>query len=195
MTSYKMVSSNVGVNTNSGMTTIYSNDGLITPSAMTIAFWLKPIDWSYQASGLLSTTMEQYPTDYKTSAINQYDGKFRFNASDGSLLDIPARSLVNDFLWHHYSFVFDGINIKVYKDGALTNLGKIFSSTKPLRIFKKIFIGLSVAGGTWRQTSAYWSDFRVYTTALSAEDIKELYDTPISITNNGSLMTQGEVIE
>ena len=142
-TSYKMISSNVGTNTNSGMTIIYSNDGLTTPSTITIAFWLKPIKWNYQNSGLLSTTMESYPTDYTVSAINQYDSVFRFNASDGSSLNISATSLVNDFLWHHYSFVFDGINVKVYKDGALTNLGKSFSSTKTLGSFKRIFIGLS----------------------------------------------------
>ena len=88
-----MVSSNVGTSTNSGMAIIYSNGGLTTPSAMTIAFWLKPIRWNYQDSGLLSTTMESYPTDYLTSAINQYDGVFRFNASDGSTLTISATSL------------------------------------------------------------------------------------------------------
>lgn len=142
-TSYKMISSNVGTSTSNGMATIYSNDGLTTPSAMTIAFWLKPIKWNYQNSGLLSTTMGSYPTDYTVSAINQYDSVFRFNASDGSSLNISATSLVNDFLWHHYSFVFDGINVKVYKDGALTNLGKSFSSTKTLGSFKRIFIGLS----------------------------------------------------
>ena len=39
------------------------------------------------------------------------------------------------------------------------------------------------------------SDYRIYTTALSAADVKELYNTPISLTNTGVLMTQGEFKE
>lgn len=41
----------------------------------------------------------------------------------------------------------------------------------------------------------YISDVRAYTTALSEDDVLELYHTPISITNNGTLMTQGELSE
>nr|DAR44050.1 MAG TPA: Concanavalin A-like lectin/glucanase superfamily protein [Caudoviricetes sp.] len=39
------------------------------------------------------------------------------------------------------------------------------------------------------------SDFRMYATALSDQDIKELYNTPVSLTNTGTLMTQGEFKE
>ena len=39
------------------------------------------------------------------------------------------------------------------------------------------------------------SDVRAYATALSADDVLELYHTPASITNNGILMTQGEIVE
>ena len=35
----------------------------------------------------------------------------------------------------------------------------------------------------------------VYATALSDKDIAELYNTPMCITNNGALMTQGEFKE
>lgn len=41
----------------------------------------------------------------------------------------------------------------------------------------------------------YISDLRVYTTALSEDDVLELYHTPASIANNGTLMTQGEISE
>lgn len=41
----------------------------------------------------------------------------------------------------------------------------------------------------------YISDVRAYTTALSADDVLDLYHTPASITNNGVLMTQGEIVE
>lgn len=185
--STKALSENIGTSTSTGMACVYSNKGLTTPSALTFAFWLKPINWSYQNSGILSTTANSYPSDYETSAVNQYDDKFRFNASDGTNVTVSATSLINDTNWHHYAFTFDGINVKVYKDGALTSLGKSFSAAKTLGSFNKVFLGLSQAGGAWRQTSLYWSDFRMYATALSADDIKALYNTPISIDANGNI--------
>ena len=39
------------------------------------------------------------------------------------------------------------------------------------------------------------SDLRIYVTALSADDVLELYHAPISLSNNGTLMTQGEYVE
>ena len=56
--------------------------------------------------------------------------------------------------------------------------------------------GQHYIGNASYQTSDYSiSDFRLYTTVLSDTAIKELYNTPISLTNNGTLMTQGEFKE
>ena len=56
--------------------------------------------------------------------------------------------------------------------------------------------GQHYIGNASYQTSDYSiSDFRLYTTVLSDTDIKELYNTPISLTNTGTLMTQGEFKE
>ena len=40
----------------------------------------------------------------------------------------------------------------------------------------------------YRQYGAL-SDFRIYTTALSADDIKELYNTSAYVLDNGTLLT------
>ena len=39
------------------------------------------------------------------------------------------------------------------------------------------------------------SDFRMYSTILTETQVKELYNTPLTLTNNGRLLAQGEYVE
>ena len=46
--------------------------------------------------------------------------------------------------------------------------------------------------GSWRDTTSQnykgqLSDFRIYATALTADQVKQLYEVPISLANNGTL--------
>ena len=72
---------------------------------------------------------------------------------------------------------------------------KAFSSAMALGSFKYVLLGLSAAGGAYRKSVASYSDFRLYVTALSVDDVLELYHTPITLSNNGTLLTQGEYSE
>ena len=47
----------------------------------------------------------------------------------------------------------------------------------------------------YQWANGYISDFRLYATVLSDADIKELYNSPISVTNTGALITLGEFKE
>lgn len=87
---------------------------------------------------------------------------------DGNQVSAP----VNDGNWHHYCI--SGIDITSWTTFYVNHYGDVNSS--------------------WN-SDIYYSDLRIYNTILSAEDIKELYNAPISITKSGALMTQGEVIE
>lgn len=180
-----ITNSNVSDTTSTGLSYIYSGtQGLTNPDAITIAFWLNLASIGHQGSGVLSfsknTTM---PMDYNASLVNQYDGVFRFNDVNGNSVTITdVKSLLTTNEWHHYAFTFDGQNVKAYKDGELQQT-KSFSSITQLASFKKIYLGYSAAGGLYRKSSGKWSDFRVYTTALSAEDIKDLAKTSVSIDN------------
>ena len=73
-----------------------------------------------------------------------------------------------DATWHHLAATTssDGKTISVYVDGVLTNTGteaNAFNLAGNLKLVSN-FIGKM-------------SDFRFYRTALSADDIKELYNT------------------
>lgn len=180
-----ITNSNVSDKTSTGLSYIYSGtQGLTEPNAITIAFWLNLIGIGYQNSGILSFSKDATrPWDYNTSLVNQLDGAFRFNDVNGNnvrITDVVSLFPTNE--WHHYAFTFDGQNVKAYKDGELQQT-QSFSSTTRLASFKKIYLGYSAAGGSYRKSSGKWSDFRVYTTALSAEDIKDLAKTSVSIDN------------
>lgn len=184
-----ITNSNVSDITSTGLSYIYSGtQGLTEPNAITIAFWLNLIGIGYQNSGVLSFSKDTTrPWDYNTSLVNQLDGAFRFNDVNGNNVRIAdVESLLTTNEWHHYAFTFDGQNVTAYKDGELQQT-QSFSSTTRLASFKKIYLGYSAAGNSYRKSSGKWSDFRVYTTALSAEDIKDLAKTSVSIDNTHNI--------
>jgi hypothetical protein len=177
---------------------IYGNCGLTTPSYLTIAFWCKPFQ-GYSSSvgnGQFCTTNNviglSAGTDYNTTAMHHRDGGIDFCSSTSIKKRVSITFTANE--WHHYAVVYDGRYGRVYKDGIET--GNVdLGSVVPLVSFSAIVIGYSHAGGAVRSNKAYYSDFRLYATALSEEDIQELYNAPVSIANTGAMMTQGEFVE
>ena len=88
--------------------------------------------------------------------------------------------------WHHIAYVFDrNNNIKnIYLDGELDNYVTVGDSSKitPSGINKDTYIGVRFKG--------YLDDIRIYATALSQDDIKELYQLRGRIDNNNNLLIQ-----
>lgn len=157
---------------------------MITPEELTIAFWgnlAKGYGNGWQ--GVFSFSNSTWPTDYLAAAINQYDSNFCFNSSDGSSHVRLANNLITvEGEWHHYALTYDGKTCRAYRDGELKTSGA-FSADTALGSFTHLFMGLSVAGSVWRKNTCDYSDVRVYATALSDDDIKELYSTSASIDN------------
>lgn len=104
--------------------------------------------------------------------------------------------------WHHLVGTFDGITAKLYIDGGLESAA-VTGNTSPLPISyngnNTIFIGAEAGGNTVTPAGSYFngkiSDVRIYATALSESDIKELYSVRASVVNDGTLMIEGEVTE
>ena len=87
------------------------------------------------------------------------------------------------------TLVNDGPNELYYVNGALVKT-----------IEKKNMPSGNYFVGAWSNKTAhnfkgFMSDFRFYKTALSADDVMALYHTPIFLSNNGALLTQGEFVE
>ena len=88
--------------------------------------------------------------------------------------------------WHHYVITYDGQVGCVYIDGVQSSTAQ-FSSPKTLDSFIGVIIGFSGAGGVWRSNDAYYSDFRIYATALSADDVMALYKNAGYVDSNGNV--------
>ena len=94
--------------------------------------------------------------------------------------------------WHMITGTFDGINKKIYLDGVLKGT---ISLTEKKTIFYNlnsgIFIGAEDGGHIANPAGNYFkgsiSDVRIYATALSDKDIKQLYETKAKIDKNGNL--------
>lgn len=91
-------------------------------------------------------------------------------------------------VWHHAFETFDGTNLNCYLDGNLIAT-KTITNTEYTR--NNLVIGARSTAVDLSTTGVYFnggmSDFRIYATALSPEDIKELYEVGAHIDSHGNV--------
>ena len=86
--------------------------------------------------------------------------------------------------WHQYAMVADGTNNKLYIDGEYKGKAKTYKGITGTQMY--------ISG--WKNDTQYkWnggnmSDFRIYATALSDADVKELYQTSALIDNKNNML-------
>ncbi len=143
--------------------------------------------WAYCIEGNSYYPLFHIGSAYRTSTgICLHENGNRIEGLDinGTKINNTYGSGYSNEKWVHQCIVYDGTTIKRYLNGNSTPVQSI---TCPG--FKSDNNTLSV-GGFWATPfKGYLSDFRVYATALSAEDIKELYNTSAYVLDNGTLLT------
>lgn len=187
-------STNNTTNTASGTQYIYGNCELTTPQYLTVAFWCKPIAGygNGTAQGQFSLTKNAIGAsageDYSACPMNHRDGYIDMCTSTDVHKTMNISFTANE--WHHYVITYDGRYGRVYKDGVATGQTLDMGSVLPLKNMKGAVIGFSKAGGVWRSNKSYYSDFRIYATALSADDVKSLYQNCATIDPDGTIRGQ-----
>lgn len=105
-------------------------------------------------------------------------------------LSVPSSitSTLLDNKWHLYTLVFDQGIAKFYIDSVLIGTGNHTGTATYLTCGSTAW---HLAGYTSNAENfiGSLSDFRIYTTAFSAEDIAELYYTAASVDNHGNIYT------
>ena len=117
---------------------------------------------------------------YNGTLWNTGDGSNNPLYKPGTTTQVSAPT-VNE--WHHFVMTGNGSTCKVYKDGELWGQAKTYKSLS----------GTAIYMNGWADSTNYslantkLSDFRIYSTELSAAAIKELYNTSMSIDSNGNV--------
>lgn len=95
--------------------------------------------------------------------------------------------------WVMFTGTYDGLNLKIYINGVLDNTLAAYTTKTPVfyNASNGLFIGCEAGGNAVTPAGSYFkgkiSDFRIYATALSADDIMELYKSPVSVDNSGTI--------
>lgn len=161
--------------------------------AMTINVWAYSSNWASTTKLFSCTETGGWNTEAGSSgyirfpiyvATNeaQTSYAYKYSSKELKISDLSAG-------WHMLTFIYDSTGNKVYLDGQLHSSYAFTSYGIKYNTNARLFLGCEAS--TASPTSPYFngklSDFRIYATVLSAQDILSLY-------NNGAYIDQSNVI-
>ena len=116
--------------------------------------------------------------------LNPYHtGNLCWNTGDGGsnpfVPNIISSTLYNS--WHHIVITGNGTDTKLYIDGEYKGKATTYKGLTGTQIYLS---GWDTGTG-YTMTGSREADFRIYATALSAEDIAELYHSAVIVDNTG----------
>lgn len=126
--------------------------------------------WSF-ANGIKLNGM------YNGNLWNTFDSSDNPLYAPGTTTQVTAPA-VNT--WNYWVMTGDGTSCKVYKDGELFGVAKTYKSISGSTFFINGYCALT----NYASNNLTISDFRIYSTALSVDDVKELFKT--SMTTSGT---------
>jgi hypothetical protein len=103
---------------------------------------------------------------------------------------------INLNTWYHLAISYDGVTAKLYLNGE-----KVDSLSTTNTYTKRTNFNIGCRSNATNNSSGayffkgYISDCIIYSTVLSDDDIKEIYNKRFSIDTNGNFVTYGELVE
>ena len=156
-------------------------------SNITIAFWFRPISNSnaeHFLFGMFSTWRSNGTGMYHRVNTSVYSLRFK---SDAESADKMIEHTYTLNTWQHAAIVYDGTTIKYYVNAVLAH--SITYGSNGTCTLGNIYLGNSMYNNhpASETDDSAMSDFRLYGTALTADDVKYLYETSAAIDNNGDM--------
>ena len=150
---------------------------------MSVSFWMKPY-----SSGQTACLINYRNAVGNDLAIFLIGGNVRFDA--GGQTQFANYAVTTD--WQHVCVVFNNSTSKkqLYINGVLKQEVTVGSSIGVSSSFGTIGSSSNGSASTigGNVYSGILSDYRIYATPLSAEDVKELYNTSAMVCDNGTVM-------
>lgn len=148
--------------------------------------WFKSPSSATQTWGsLFAVNSNGGDADFKMNIYYQQQSQSMQYSANGQYI---ATVTATKDTWHFAMAVFDGSTLSCYLDGALKTT-KAITNAEFSR--KNLVVGArsSATDGSTAVNyfNGYLSDFRIYATALTADQVKELYNTSMSIDSNGNV--------
>lgn len=164
----KKARNNLGTYFKSSERLVSINPSFITNG--TCSFWMKMMDNNEAAWSPFSGQTGAYYFMATESGGAFYHGGTNISGTiyvDGVSRNTP---IYNDGNWHHYCVT--GLNLSSWT---------------------ALYLNYYALSYNRFNVDVCYSDIRFYATSLSEKDVKELYNAPISIAKNNTLMTQGSI--
>lgn len=185
--------------------TVFENNYIVAgkipiKDELTYSWWAYSDHWGQSLGGSMVSSVESGGMGHQNSgtAYLQFICGTGTSSNDyGSVYQMPAPSAG----WHMFTTTWDGYSFKVYLDGDLKSTNTRYTTKTPMYYtanYNTLFIGGESGSSATTPRDHFvgkLSDVRVYATALTADEIADLYHTPISLSNTGVLLTQGELSE
>ena len=153
----------------------------------TVAIWMKPTTSPSSWAGTFGIAHDNSSTN-KSFVIGNYGGKFTVQSANGSWVNIQSSDLpINE--WHHCVATLDGTTVKMYIDGGLVKTETISWGTTTVASDTRVQVGVDLPGSD-EVYVGYYSDARIYATALSASDVLSLYQNCATIDADGTIHGQ-----
>ena len=153
---------------------------LLNDYKYTASFWINPHSISSSTQWIFaigSGSNHQFGCYINNTTINTQVGGVVGSATTSW----SYRIAVNN--WYHIAIVSNGVNVSVYVNGTSLGTNSINGSTTG----STFWIGKRPGESRYYNYNGILSDFRIYSTALSTDDIKELYDTSAFIYNDATI--------
>lgn len=171
-----------------GSSFINAGRGSMVTDALTVSAWAWLSSWA-GSNGRIASCTESGGWNFENGS-----GYLRFPVYAGGYAlatdTLPLSSYSNG--WHHIVGTFDGPSKKscFYRDGQFIASATTTNSAMTYYSNNSVFIGAEAAASQTTPQGTYFngavSDFRIYGTALSPEDVAELYHTAASVDNKGN---------
>lgn len=165
-----------------GTDCIKSPLSLVDVQSFTCSFWVKPSS-SNGGYSIVASNYNNPSSGFWISTNCESHALWFYNSA---YADTTAKSISNDY-WYHCVIVCNNKTFSMYINGAQQTLNRTTSSSKTITV-NNLSVFNSYTGTSWN-TKRYGniSDFRFYVSALSAEDVLDLYHTSANIDDLGNL--------